>query len=59
MSKRWSCGTLGEGYCSVVDESVLDDEERIEKELKEHVHRLHVQRQPLTIDNFGHLSFLT
>lgn len=42
-----------------MDESVLDDEERIEKELKEHVHRLHVQRQPLTIDNFGHLSFLT
>jgi len=35
MSKRWSCGTLGEGFQHAMDESFEHEEQKIQKELEE------------------------
>ncbi len=35
MSKRWSCGTLGEGFKDAMYEAIECDEQKLQTELKE------------------------
>jgi len=36
MSKRWSCGSLGEGFNQVMDDALAADEAAIQKQIQDY-----------------------